>query len=114
MVKKSLFFIVLVTINFTYAQNTLGTTQISQDVYEGFTLFTSFTDTYLINNCGEVINQWSSNFPPGNSVYLLENGNLLRAGRTASTDITFGGQGGVVEIYDWDGNLTCNSFIILR
>jgi hypothetical protein len=110
MVKKALIFIVLVTINFTYAQNTLGTTQISEDVYEGFTLYTTFTDTYLINNCGEVINQWSSNFPPGNSVYLLENGNLLRAGRTASTDITFGGQGGVVEIYDWDGNLTWQFF----
>lgn len=92
------------------AQNTVGTTNITEDVYDGYTLFTVYNETYLINNCGEVIKQWSSTFPPGNSVYLLENGNLLRPGRTSSTDITFGGQGGVVEIYDWDGNLIWQYF----
>ncbi|MBU2928733.1 aryl-sulfate sulfotransferase [Winogradskyella psychrotolerans] len=103
---RNLLYLLLITINLTYSQNTIGTTHISDGVYEGFTLFTSHTETYLINNCGEVINQWSSNFPPGNAVYLLENGSILRAGRTASVDITFGGQGGVIEIFDWDGNLT--------
>ena len=107
---KKLLFAIIITANFTYSQNTVGTTEISQGFFEGFTLFTASTETYLINNCGEVINQWSSSFPPGNAVYLLENGNILRAGRTASTDITFGGQGGVIEIYDWDGNLTWQYF----
>ena len=107
---RKLLFILLVTINIAYSQNTVGTTEISENVYEGFTLFTVSTETYLINNCGEVINQWSSSFPPGNSVYLLENGNILRPGRTATSDITFGGQGGVVEIYDWEGNLTWQYF----
>ena len=109
MVRK-LLFILLVSINFAYSQNTVGTTEIFEGFYEGFTLFTVSTETYLINNCGEVINQWTSSFPPGNSVYLLENGNILRAGRTSSSDITFGGQGGVVEIFDWDGNLTWQYF----
>ncbi|WP_179319260.1 aryl-sulfate sulfotransferase [Winogradskyella helgolandensis] len=103
---KKLLYVLLITINITYSQNTIGTTDISDGVYEGFTLFTAFTETYLINNCGEVINQWSSGFPPGNAVHLLENGSILRAGRTESNDITFGGQGGVIEIFDWDGNLT--------
>jgi len=107
---KKLLFAIVITANFTHSQNTVGTTEISQGFFEGFTLFTASTETYLINNCGEVINQWSSSFPPGNAVYLLENGNILRAGRTASTDITFGGQGGVIEIYDWDGNLTWQYF----
>ncbi|MFC0604709.1 aryl-sulfate sulfotransferase [Winogradskyella pulchriflava] len=107
---KNLLFTLLLAFNFTFSQNTIGTTQISEGVYEGYTLFTVSTETYLINNCGEVINQWTSNFPPGNAVYLLENGSLLRAGRTASSDITFGGQGGVIEIFNWNGNLTWQYF----
>lgn len=63
------------------------------------------TETYLINNCGEVINQWTSTVAPGNAVYLLENGNLLRAGRIPNADVNFGGVGGKVELFDWDGNL---------
>ena len=109
MVKK-LLFALLFTINFTFSQNSIGTTEISLGVSDGFTLFTVSTESYLVNNCGEVINQWTSAFPPGNSVYLLENGNLLRAGRTASTDITFGGQGGVIELFGWDGNLIWQYF----
>ncbi len=89
MIKKLLLILFTVS-NFVIAQNTIGTTLITEDVYDGYTLFTVYNETYLINNCGEVINQWTSSFPPGNSVYLLPNGNLLRAGRTSSTDITFG------------------------
>lgn len=109
MIKRLLLFAVIIS-NISVSQNTIGTTFISEGVYDGYTLFTVSTDTYLINNCGEVINQWTSTFPPGNSVYLLENGNLLRAGRTSSSDITFGGQGGVVELYNWDGNLIWQYF----
>ncbi|WP_411768638.1 aryl-sulfate sulfotransferase [Winogradskyella sp. A3E31] len=92
--------------SFALAQNTVGTIINTEDAAPGYTLFTASTETYLINNCGEVINQWSSVYPPGNAVYLLEDGSILRAGRTSSGDITFGGQGGIVEKFDWDGNLT--------
>jgi len=89
----------------TYSQNTVGIINNTANSYNGYTLFTLYTQTYLINNCGEVVNQWSSAYPPGNAVYLLENGNLLRAGKTNSTNINFGGVGGRVELFDWDGNL---------
>ncbi len=87
------------------SQNTVGTILNTSDSFEAYTLFTLYTETYLINNCGEVVNQWSSSYPPGNAVYLLENGNLLRAGRTESSDIVMGGAGGRVELYNWDGDL---------
>lgn len=88
------------------SQNTVGVISYnSADTYNGLTLFTSQTETYLINSCGEVVNQWSSAFPPGNAVYLLEDGTLLRAGKVGNTIITFGGTGGIVEKYDWDGTL---------
>jgi hypothetical protein len=89
------------------SQNTVGVLSYnSSDAYNGLTLFTSNTETYLINNCGEVINQWTSAYPSGHAVYLLEDGSLIRAGRIGNTSISIGGAGGIIEKYDWDGNLT--------
>lgn len=105
MVKKLLVLFLLIT-SLTTAQNTVGIISANTDVYDGFTLFSAHKKTYLINNCGERIKEWVSEFPPGNAVYLLPNGNLLRAGRKdGNSTITFGGVGGIVEIFDWDGNL---------
>ncbi|SDG81448.1 Por secretion system C-terminal sorting domain-containing protein [Psychroflexus sediminis] len=88
------------------AQNTLGTTFVKAGVYEGLTLMSVNTKAFLFNNCGEVINEWTSDYKPGNAVYLLTNGNLLRAGQVESgSSITMGGAGGIVELFDWDGNL---------
>ncbi|WP_298514369.1 aryl-sulfate sulfotransferase [uncultured Kordia sp.] len=89
------------------AQNTIGTITNTQGTFNGYTLYApaGHTETYLINNCGEIINQWTSTVAPGNAVYLLENGNLLRAGRISNPDINFGGVGGKVELFDWDSNL---------
>ena len=106
MIKKLLFCFLLFT-NITQSQNTVGTISITEDAYEAFTLFTINTKTFFINNCGEVINEWTSNYLPGNAVYFLPNGNLLRAGRLTdgSSPINFGGTGGIIELFDWDGNI---------
>ncbi|MCK7591943.1 aryl-sulfate sulfotransferase [Subsaxibacter sp. CAU 1640] len=89
------------------SQNTVGTITSSTAMYDGLTLFTpnASTETYLIDNCGRVVNQWSSTYQPANSVYLLENGNLLRTGKIINSQITFGGVGGHIQLYDWDNNL---------
>lgn len=105
MIKKTLLTYSLLFTLIVFSQNTVGVITNTSGAYNGYTLFTSHKKTFLINNCGQVIQQWISDFIPGNSVYLLENGNLLRTGQTNSTDITFGGQGGVIEIYSWEGNL---------
>ena len=107
MLKKLLLVLYLITTLFGFSQNTVGTISITEDVFEAYTLFSVYNKSYLINNCGEVINQWNSNYPPGNAVYLLPNGNLLRAGRLdqSITDIVIGGRGGIIELYDWDDNL---------
>jgi hypothetical protein len=77
-------------------------------VYNGYTLFSpkQNTMTYLINNEGRVVNKWTaSKYPPGQSAYLLENGDLLRACMTTGKLSSGGGEGGRVEEYDWNGNL---------
>ncbi|WP_047551284.1 aryl-sulfate sulfotransferase [Psychroserpens sp. Hel_I_66] len=107
MIKKLLFLFTLLTFCINQAQNTVGTISITEDAYDAYTLISVNTKAFLINNCGQVINEWNSTYLPGNAVYLLPNGNLLRAGRVddGSSNINFGGAGGIVELFDWDGNL---------
>ena len=88
-------------------QNTLGTLKNDLGTYDGYTLFSPnfSTETYLIDNCGRVVHQWTSTYRPGVSVYLLENGNLLRTGGRDEAVILVGAKGGQIELFDWDGNL---------
>ena len=90
----------------TLAQQTVGLFVNSSESYNGYTLFAPMNDktTYLIDNCGEVINSWESDFLPGASAYLLENGNLLRTAQIPS-NFQAGGIGGRIEIYNWEGDL---------
>jgi hypothetical protein len=94
------------------SQNTIGTIFHSTGAAEGYTLFEYMGDTniYLIDNCGRVVNQWHSNYTAGTSVYLLEDGSIMRAGRVPATSFPVGGQGGVLERFDWDGNLIWQFF----
>ncbi len=75
-----------------------------------FTLFSPLksTETYLINELGETVHSWQSDYRPGLSVYLLEDGTLLRTGTSDNIDPVFadmaGGTGGIIEILDWDSN----------
>ncbi len=79
------------------------------EFYEGYTLFSpnSSRITYLIDMDGDVVHTWESESTPGNSVYLLEDGNLLRTESfqtKESRDFPKGGAGGRVKIIDWDSN----------
>lgn len=75
---------------------------------KGYILFTPLlsTMTFLIDKKGRVVHTWKSDFAPGASVYLLENGNLLRCARQPNIR-TFrgGGQGGRIQEFTWDGKL---------
>jgi len=88
-----------------FSQNTVGTIVNSAKAYDGLTLFTVSKETYLINNCGQVINKWTSENDSGKSVYLLDNGNLLRAEHIENKEVTIPGIGGKVSIRDWNNNL---------
>ena len=90
-----------------FTQQTVGLFLNDSTSFNGYTLFapSAETETYLIDNCGFIVNTWeASNVSPGNSVYLLENGNLLKTGRINS-DFISGGTGGRLEIYSWEDEL---------
>ncbi len=74
----------------------------------GYTLYAPLNDggTYLIDADGNAVHAWTSDTPPGNSVYLLPNGNLLRAERPdCESPMHGGGEGGRLVELDWDGEL---------
>lgn len=112
LVNKSFLSLVFLTFSFAIcsSQNTVGVIMYDTPTYEGYTLFTIHNNTYLINNCGQVMNEWTSEYPPGNAVYLLEDGSILRAGKTDTQHIVFGGTGGVIEKYSWEGELLWQYF----
>ena len=103
MKKLALLILSLIFYLSSFSQQTVGLFQTSELAFDGYTLFSPQHSkiTYLIDNCGEKIHSWSSDFLPGLSSYLLENGVLLRTGRQQG----MGGGSGIVEMIDWDGNV---------
>lgn len=90
------------------SSRTIGLMLNDSRAFDGYLLFApkQNTMTYLINNEGRVMHQWTaSKYSPGQSVYLLENGNLLRTCMTKTLLNSGGGEGGRIEEYDWNDNL---------
>lgn len=78
----------------------------ADESYTGYTLYTPMmsTETFLINNSGEVTHSWKSAHRPALSVYLLENGHILRTAFPGYNPRFWGGGiGGRVELFDWNG-----------
>ncbi len=78
--------------------------------YDGYTLFAPIqaTTTYLIDNLGRQVHAWENPYPPGQSVYLLEDGSLLRTaslGPGGNPTFHGGGAGGRIERIAWDGSV---------
>ncbi|QSE97287.1 aryl-sulfate sulfotransferase [Fulvivirga lutea] len=109
-----LIFLSLFFFNNSYCQNTVGLIESSPDnVSDGYTLFSPMGQlkTFLINNDGQIVNSWQSEFVTGFTVYLDEEGNLFRGGQYGPEGAINGpGGGGVIEKFDWDNNLLWQYF----
>lgn len=108
--KYSIAIVLMVSCLSLFSQTkTLGLTKkISGNLESGYVLFSPIgvDTTYLINKCGQKVHTWKTQYTPGLSVYLKDNGHLLKAGTYTDTVFGFaGGRGGMIEEYDWDGNL---------
>ena len=93
------------TVSLGFGQNTIGTTLNTADAYDGYTLFTVDKSTYLINNCGQVVHEWTSDYLYGKSVYILPNGDLLRGEEIQNEDVPIPGIGGRLAIRNWENEL---------
>jgi len=99
---KKIFLLLFCFPTFSFAQQTVGLFINDIASYNGYTLFNSngSKNTYLIDNCGVKVYEWNSNFNPGLSVYLLNDGNLLRTNRLNNSTFNGGGNGGRIELLD--------------
>lgn len=111
--RGTLLFILLIGFcQISLSQNTVGLiSSDDQQISEGYNLIFSHNQekVFLLDNTGEIVHFWDddNDFRPGNSVYLLPNGNLLKCKRRqsfADDAIWAGGGGAIVEIIDWEGN----------
>jgi len=85
-----------------------GLVRATDAAYQGFTLFTPLRsqDVFLVDMQGRVVHRWETDSTPGNSVYLMDDGRLLRAERVDNRFMRGGGQGGRIREYTWDGEIS--------
>jgi hypothetical protein len=95
------------------AQNTIGLLKfLPSKVYPGYNLIFPHnqSNVFLLDNCGKVVHLWEGNaqWRPGNAVYLLEDGTLVKCTRPnifLNDPIWAGGGGQRIEILSWDNEL---------
>lgn len=103
----------IILCHFTEAQHTVGLLSYQPaKAFDGYNLLYPHrqSNCYLLDNCGEIVHVWEddANWRPGNSAYIMPNGDLVKTKRPASVagnPIWAGGGGGIVERRDWDNNL---------
>ena len=103
-----IFFLIFEAIQSLAQDRTLGLLAYDpQASLEGYVLYSPHgnSSVYLVNNCGELVNRWNSEYPPGVAVYLMEDGTLYRAGRLQNDRMNAGGSGGIIERFSWEGEL---------
>lgn len=79
------------------AQQTMGLFSCTPEAEESYALYgvQQGNTIHLMNNCGEQVHSWTSNYGSA-AQYLLEDGNLLRIARGSNSEI---------EILDWNSNV---------
>ncbi len=101
--------LVLLAASATQAQSqTIGLFTHDAGSQDGYVLFPPLMshNTYLIDKCGREVHTWTSTHTPGQSVYLLPDGSLLRPGSVNNTTFNAGGSGGIIERFDWNSLVT--------
>ncbi len=86
---------------------TIGTTLNTEDALDGYTFFSPFSGTkaYMVDNCGNLINEWDRGTRPGLAAYFLESGLMLRTYKPSPVGpFTSASNSGGIELVDWDNN----------
>lgn len=88
-------------------QQTMGVYIYDKDATaDGYIFFSpnDYTDAYLIDNCGFLVNSWDRDRRPGLSGYLTRSGLMLRTGKVSFPQYFQASTGGNLELVDWNNN----------
>ncbi|MGB0871313.1 MAG: aryl-sulfate sulfotransferase [Flavobacteriales bacterium] len=117
MKRISIFLIISFFSSQLIAQNTVGLLSYNPEkTSEGYNLLYAHNqeNVYLLDNCGEIVHTWvDSIYKPGNTAFILNNGDLIRTGGrgpASNMNIHAGGGGEMVERRNWDGDLLWRYF----
>ena len=86
----------------------------SQEVFDGYTLFCPLTDgpggggdnyTRLIDNDGQIINQWNHEVSAATAPYLLKDSTLICPFKVEDPFMVGAAYGGKIIHYNWDGHI---------
>jgi len=90
------------------AQKIAGPLSIQPGTQPGYTLYnpTNYKEAFLIDDCGRIVNKWTSDYAAAHTLYLRPNGTLLRTRLLTNTEIDGGGgSGGGVELLHWNSTV---------
>lgn len=93
------------------AQPTVGVLSKSEEALEGYTFFSPFSGTkaYLVDNCGNLINEWDRGTRPGLAAYFLDNGLMLRTYKiNPNGPFTSASNAGGIELVNWANETVWN------
>lgn len=92
--------IILFTVNVFAVDRTMGVLTNDMTGWPGYTLYTPADSglTYLIDQYGRIVHSWESQYKAWRTIYLLENGNLVRTKVHAAN--VYG-----IEIQTWEGEI---------
>ncbi len=91
-----------------FSQTTVGVLSSTDEVFEGYTFFSPFSGTkaWLVDNCGNLINDWDRGTRPGLAAYFLESGHLFRTYKVdPEGPFTSASNAGGIELVDWNNNV---------
>ena len=101
-----LFFLLFTTLSISQ-QATVGTVLNGEESLQGYTFFSPFSGTraYIVDNCGQLVNQWNRGTRPGLAAYFLDNGLMMRTYKADELGpFTSASNAGGLELVDWDNN----------
>lgn len=110
---RILFPSILMLLSFSaIAQNTIGVFNYdATKAHEGYNLYYPHGQqtVWLLDNCGRIVHSWPDTLMiPGNSVYLKDDGSMLRCAKepgNVNSMIQAGGAGQYVQQKDWNNNV---------
>ena len=105
--RLSLIALFLLFVGFLSAQQNMGVNIYDREATtDGYIFFSpnDYTDSYLIDNCGFLVNVWDRFQEPGLSCHLTPSGLMLRTNKVNQPEFFQASTGGNLELVDWNNN----------
>ena len=82
--------------------------RVRQHDYSLHSNYSNNTDVALVDYDKNLVHMWSNNYPMATSVYLQDDGSIIKSGRLPDVQFTAGGVGGNIQKLDWNSNVIWN------